>query len=108
MAKTPTFATARRARQKEVGKKQIQGTIIVTRFCNCLGQPHDVDPDKPLTDLLHGGLVKWDLGLLLNGYTPFRLDGLLLQKRDVMNADTVGELGDLVFKWYRANGWSIR
>ena len=38
---------------------------------------------------LGGGLTRWDLGLDLMRYPAFKLDGLILQKQDVMNAGTV-------------------
>jgi hypothetical protein len=102
-----TFASAHRARAKEFKNKTIRGTVIVGRFCNCLGLPPGVDPKKELDDLLGGNLQKWDLGLDLMRYPPFKTDELILQKSDVMNADTVGDLGDLVFEWYRQNGWTV-
>ena len=107
MATSPTFRRAHADRQKEAGSKKIRGTVIVGRFCTCLSLPPDVDPDKDLSDILGGGLEKWDLGLKLMGFPAFKQDGLILQKADVMRADTVGELGNLVFGWYRTDGWEI-
>ena len=108
MAKKPIlFASAHAARARELGNKTIRGTVIVGRFCNCLSLPPGVDPKKSLDDLLGGNLRKWDLGLDLMRYQLFKQDGLILQKADVENADTVGDLGDLVFKWYVQNGWKV-
>ena len=108
MAKKPVdFARAHLVRARDAARKRIRGAVIVGRFCNCLGLPPGVDPDKKLTEILGGGLEKWDLGLQLMSYRLFKADGLILQKADVLNADTVSELGDLVFKWYRANGWTV-
>lgn len=108
MAKKPTtFARAHAARARELGNKTIRGTVIVGRFCNCLSLPPGIDPNKSLDDLLGGNLQKWDLGLNLMRYQLFKQDGLILQKGDVENAGTVGELGDLVFKWYLADGWKV-
>lgn len=108
MAKKPmTFARAHAARSREFAKKSIRGTVIVGRFCNCLGLPPGIDPAKSLDDLLGGNLQRWDLGLNLMRYPLFKQDGLILQKADILNADTVGELGDLVFKWYVNDGWKV-
>lgn len=106
-AKPVTFVAAHAARQRQLGNKSIQGTVIVGRICNCLGLPPGVDPTKSVDDLLGGGLTRWDLGLDLMKYGPFKQDGLILQKQDVMNAGTVSQLGDLVFKWYVTNGWTV-
>jgi hypothetical protein len=109
MAKTEvTFASAHRARRAEFQNRTIRGTVVVGRFCNCLGLPPGVNPKKDLDDLLGGNLVKWDLGLELMRYQLFKTDGLILQKSDVQQAGTVGDLGDLVFKWYRQNGWTVQ
>lgn len=107
MAKAITFAAASSKRARELASKAIRGTVIVGRVCNCLSLPPGVDPKKSLDDLLGGNLQKWDLGLDLMRYPLFKQDGLILQKRDVMNAETVGDLGDLVFKWYIQDGWKV-
>jgi hypothetical protein len=40
-------------------------------------------------------------------YSSFKRDGLVLQKGDAMDAETLGEMGDLVFAWYVSDGWKI-
>jgi hypothetical protein len=107
MAKQSPSSTAQRNRGLEFSQKQIRGTVIFGRFVTCLKLKPDIDLKKSLTDLLKGGLVKWDLGLELMRFKPLKDDGLVLQKADVMKAKTVGNLSDLVFKWYSDNGWTI-
>jgi hypothetical protein len=105
--KPVTFKSAHAVRMSQLGSKNIPGTVIVGRFCNCLGLPPGVDPKKSVDELLGGNLQRWDLGLDLMRYPPFKQDGLILQKADIQKAATVGKLGDLVFKWYVTNGWSV-
>jgi hypothetical protein len=107
MARSTTFRTAQRAHVQATNNKQIPGTMIIARFVNALHQPPNIPATTKLTDLLKGGLVKWDLGLMLMSFPSFKRDGLILQKSDVMNANTVGDLGNLVFAWYRADGWTV-
>jgi hypothetical protein len=106
-AKPMTFSTAHAARIRNLSKKTIPGSVIVSRFCNCLGLPPGVDPNKSVDELLGGNLQRFDLGLDLMKYAAFKVDGLVLDKGDVEGAATVGALGDLVFKWYVTNGWTI-
>jgi hypothetical protein len=105
--KPVTFSSAHAARIRSLGNKSIPGSVVVSRFCNCLGLPPGVDPTKSVDDLLGGNLQRWDLGLDLMKYPAFKVDGLVLQKSDVEGAGTVSQLGDLVFKWYVTNGWTI-
>lgn len=108
MASKPmTFKRAHAERRLQLKTKNIAGTQIVGRFCNCLGLPPGVDPKKSVDDLLGGNLVRWDLGLNLMRYPLFKQDGLILQKEDVVKAATIGKLGDLVFKWYVTHGWTV-
>jgi hypothetical protein len=107
MATPQAFRAAQRAHVQANNSKQIPGTMIVARFVNALNQPPNIPASTSLNDLLKGGLVKWDLGLTLMSFPSFKRDGLILQKSDVMNANTVGDLGNLVFAWYRANGWTV-
>ena len=51
--------------------------------------------------------MNWDLGLKLMAYAPFKHDGLILQKADVMRAATIGALCNLIYDWYKANGWTV-
>jgi hypothetical protein len=98
---------AQRAHLTASTQKTIPGTVIFGRYVTCLGLPPNVDLTKKLSSILGGGAVKWDLGLKLMAFTPFKNDGLILQKVDVMRANTIGDLGDLVFSWYRNNGWTV-
>jgi len=107
VANTNVFKSAQRAHLQANKNKQIPGTMIIARFVNALHQPPDIPSSTNLNDLLKGGLVKWDLGLMLMSFPSFKRDGLILQKSDVMNASTVGDLGNLVFAWYRADGWTV-
>jgi hypothetical protein len=107
MATPQTFRAAQRAHIQANNTKQIPGTMIVARFVNALHQPPNIPSSTTLASLLQGGLVKWDLGLMLMSFPSFKRDGLVLQKSDVMNANTVGDLGNLVFAWYRSNGWTV-
>jgi hypothetical protein len=100
-------STAQSAHLQAVAQKQIAGTVIFGRFVSCLQLPPNIDVTKPLSSILGGGLVNWDLGLKLMAYPPFKHDGLILQKADVMGATTIGTLGDLVFQWYRDDGWTV-
>jgi hypothetical protein len=102
-----TFGQAHKERASQLKNKSIPGTSIVSRFCNCLSLPPNIKPSTPLTKILGGNLTLWDLGLDLMQYPLFLQDGLLLQKSDVVNAKTVGNLGDLVFKWYINDGWKV-
>lgn len=102
-----TFVNSQRGHLKAVTAKQIAGTMIVARFFSALQLPPNTNSKKKLSDILGGGLVKWDLGLELMRYASFKRDGLIVQKSDVMNADTVGDLGDLVFQWYLSDGWTV-
>jgi len=105
-AETSTSA-AQTAHLQAIAQKQIAGTVIFGRYVSCLQLPPNVDLTKPLSSILGGGLVNWDLGLKLMAYPPFKHDGLILQKADVMRAVTIGDLGDLVFAWYRNDGWTV-
>ena len=108
MPKTPMgISAAQRSRRSEASNKQIQGTVIFGRFIAALTLPPTMNLKTKMIDKLKGGLVKWDLGLELMRYGPFKTDGLVLQKDDVMNATTFEDLGNLVFAWYRANDWQV-
>ena len=98
---------AQTAHLKAAKQKQIPGTVIFGRFVSCLQLLPNVDLTKPISSILGGGLVNWDLGLKLMECPPFKHDRLILQKRDVMNAKTIGNLGDLVYQWYRNDGWTV-
>jgi hypothetical protein len=100
-------AGAQATHLQNIAQKQIAGTVIFGRFVTCLQLPPNIDTTKPVSSILGGGLTNWDLGLSLMGFAPFKHDGLILQKRDVMNATTIGSLGDLVFQWYKDNGWTV-
>jgi hypothetical protein len=90
---------------KALAQKQIAGTVIFSRFVHCLGLPPNVDLTKPVP--LGGNLTNWDLGLDLMRYAPFRHDGLILQKPDCLKAATAGALCNLIYDWYKADGWTI-
>ena len=45
---------------------------------------------------------------MLMAHPRFKHDGLVLQKGDAMNADTLGDMDDLVFAWYACDGWTIQ
>jgi hypothetical protein len=100
-------AAAQTSHLQNIAQKQIAGTVIFGRFVSCLQLPPNIDTTKPVSSILGGGLTNWDLGLQLMGFAPFKHDGLILQKKDVMNATTIGNLGDLVFQWYKNNGWTV-
>jgi hypothetical protein len=100
-------AVAQTAHLQASGQKQIAGTVIFSRFINCLGLQPDVDLTEPLTTIMSGGLTNWDLGLDLMDYGPFKTDGLILEKLAVMNEVNVGGLCNLVFAWYRSDGWTV-
>lgn len=40
-------------------------------------------------------------------FAPFKHDGLILQKADVMRATSIGDLSDLIFAWYKNDGWTV-
>src|SRR5258708_2900992 len=96
LAQASAFASAQATHLQNIGGKQIAGTVIFGRFISCLGLSPDFDLTKKLDSILGGGLIKWDLGLKLMAFAPFKHDGLLLQKKDVMNANTIDDLGNLV------------
>ena len=100
-------ATAHQASHIAAFGKTIAGTMIFSRFVGALGQPPTLDLTKPVSSILQGGLVAWDLGLKLMSYQEFKTDGLILNKSDVMNAVTLGNLCDLIYKWYSSNGWMV-
>lgn len=102
-----TFSQAHKERSRQLKKQSIPGTSIVSRICNCLSLPANIKPSTKVSAILGGNLTAWDLGLDLMQYPLFLQDGLLLQKSDVLKAKTVGDLGDLVFKWYIKDGWKI-
>ena len=99
--------SAQTAHLQAIAQKQIAGTVIFGRFVSCLGLPPNVDLTKPLSSILGGGLVNWDLGLKLMVFAPFKHDGLILQKADVMRATSIGDLSDLIFAWYKNDGWTV-
>jgi hypothetical protein len=105
--KSPSMSDAQTAHQQAAVQKRILGTVIFGRFITCLQLPPNVNLKKPLSSILGGGLVNWDLGLELMAFHSFKHDGLILQKPDVMRAVTIGDLGDLVFQWYRNDGWTV-
>jgi hypothetical protein len=107
MAKTSTPRKAQIAHLAAISQKQIAGTSIFARFVSCLGLPPNIDLSKPLSSILGGGLVNWDLGLKLMAYPAFKHDGLILQKADVMRATTIGNLCDLIYTWYKNDGWTV-
>jgi hypothetical protein len=90
-----------------VQSKTIPATVIFKRFVDVLGGSHDIDLDRPITDFLKGKAIPWDLALKFMKSDEFSPDGLKLNKRDVLKLKTIGDLGDLIFKWYATNGWTI-
>jgi len=100
-------SAAQSAHLQSIAKKQIAGTVIFGRFVSCLGLQPNADLTQPVSSLLGGGLVAWDLGLELMGFAPFKHDGLILNKSDVLKAATIGDLCNLVFAWYKSAGWTV-
>lgn len=100
-------SAAQAAHVQAISQKQIAGTVIFGRFVSCLGLQPNVDLTQPLSSILGGGLVAWDLGLKLMSYAPFKQDGLILQKAAVMGAQSIGDLSNLVFAWYSSDGWTV-
>jgi hypothetical protein len=92
----------------ETAGKTIKDTQIVSRVVSALQLRPPIDATKKLSDIAQGNLNNWDLALTLMAYPPFRRDGLELSKRDVLAAQFLGDLGDLVFTWYSTNGWTIQ
>ena len=110
MARKPArsyFAVSLSNFHNDQSTQSIAGTAVVSRIASVLNLKVPIDPKQKLSDL-GSGLENWDLALKLMGYPPFYRDGLILQKQDVENVSTVGALGDLVFGWYRQNGWSVQ
>lgn len=87
--------------------KTIRGVQIVSRIITALGLNPPIKA-TPIAKLLGGEANAWDIGLMLMAYPSFRQDGLVLQKGDVMDAETLGDFGDLVFAWYASDGWTIQ
>lgn len=88
-------------------QKVIKDTSIVARIVSAFRMTPPIKSSTPISKLLGGNANAWDLALLLMAYPTFKNDGLVLQKGDVMNASTLGDLGDLVFAWYASDGWTI-
>jgi hypothetical protein len=88
-------------------QKTIKDTVIVGRIVSALGLTPPIKASTPIAKLIGGNANAWDIALLLMAYASFKRDGLVLQKGDVMDAETLGDLGDLVFAWYASDGWTI-
>lgn len=88
-------------------QKTIKDTVIVGRIVSALGLTPPIKASTPIAKLIGGNANAWDVALLLMAYASFKRDGLVLQKGDVMDAETLGDLGDLVFAWYASDGWTI-
>lgn len=88
-------------------RKIIKDTVIVARIVSALGLQPPIKAGTPIAKLLGGNANAWDIALLLMAYSSFKRDGLVLQKGPVMDATTLGDLGDLVFAWYDQDGWTI-
>jgi hypothetical protein len=102
------FAAGITAQSTVVAGKRIKNTDIVSRVMSALRLQPPINPGMKLSKVPGGGTVNnWDMALILMAYPPFARDGLELQKSRVMNFTTLGELGDEVFGWYDANGWTI-
>ena len=93
---SPTTKSAQQSHLKASSNKEFSGSVIFPCFVNCLGLPPNVDLKKPISKILAGGLVNWDIGLRLMAYAPFKRDGLILQKADVMRAATIGRQRQLL------------
>lgn len=87
--------------------KVIKDTTVVARIVAALGLRPPIKAAMQISKLLGGDANAWDIALVLMAYPSFKSDGLVLQKGEVMDKETLGELGDLVFAWYEDNGWSI-
>ena len=102
------FAAAVAVQHQVAAAKTIRNIDIVSRIMSALKLQPPIDPNMKLSKVPGGGVVtNWDLALILMTYPPFARDGLTLQKARVMNFTKLGELGDEVFRWYAANGWTI-
>lgn len=105
MARKTAFSAAATAHNQANKSKTIEGTAIVSRMVSVLKLKLPVNSSQPLS--AQGDLNNWDLALALMAYPPFRRDGLILQKSDVMGINTVGQMGNLIFDWYKNDGWTI-
>ncbi|MGL3210699.1 hypothetical protein [Bradyrhizobium sp. BR 1433] len=106
-AATP-FAQATVQHAQALQARTIRDVQIVSRIVTALGLRPPIKPAAPLSRLLGGDANNWDIALMLMAYPSFKHDGLVLQKGDAMNADTLGDMGDLVFAWYASDGWTIQ
>jgi hypothetical protein len=102
-----SFRRASMLHREAFERKTIRDTVIVARIVSALGLTPPIKASIPIAKLLGGNANAWDIALLLMAYSSFKRDGLVLQKGDVMDADTLGDLGDLVFAWYVSEGWKI-
>jgi hypothetical protein len=101
------FKAALALHAARLGNRVIKDTTIVARIVAALGLRPPIKAGTPISKLLRGNANAWDIALMLMAYESFKTDGLVLQKGEVMDKDTLGGLGDLVFGWYEDNGWTI-
>ena len=102
-----SFKQAVALQREAFERKSIKDTVIVARIVSALGLRPPIKASMPIAKLLGGNANAWDIALLLMAYSSFKRDGLVLQKGDAMDAETLGEMGDLVFAWYVSDGWKI-
>jgi hypothetical protein len=103
-----SFRAAAAIHKEALEEKVIKDVQIVSRIASALGLRPPIKASTKLAKLIGGDANAWDIALMLMAYPSFREDGLVLQKREVMDADTLGDLGDLVFAWYASDGWTIQ
>jgi hypothetical protein len=101
------FKDAVALHKEALRQKSIKDTEIVARIVSAFRMTPPIKAATPISKILGGDANAWDLGLMLMAYPAFKNDGLVLQKGDVMNASTLGDIGDLVFAWYVSDGWTV-
>ncbi|MGY4257649.1 hypothetical protein ACVI1L_004717 [Bradyrhizobium sp. USDA 4516] len=107
LASGERFKQALALHANRLSNKVIKDTTIVARIMAALGLKPPIKTAMQISKLLGGDANAWDIALVLMSYPSFKSDGLVLQKGEVMDKETLAELGDLVFAWYEDNGWSI-
>ena len=109
MAKSKSaFAQAVSQHARALQDRTIKDVQIVSRIATALGLRPPIKASTPISKLLGGNANAWDIALMLMAYPSFKQDGLVLQKGDAMEADTLGDLGDIVLAWYASDGWTIQ
>jgi hypothetical protein len=90
-----------------MAKKNIRAQTIMSLL------RHVLDPtgrrtviwDAPASDYIRGSVPRFYRPL--NESHEFSGYGLALERRDLMDAKTVADIGGAIIVWFRENGWQV-